>query len=129
MAVAAQVAKLRELALKDACSQPSLQRKPPPARSPALPSCTAPLLSFCALFPAHTDAQGKDAAAGEANRQQLAGLLDEAEQQLSRTQFLAGDAYSVADVMFTPILFRLGMAGKTGEYLKPRPNVSSYYNR
>lgn len=81
------------------------------------------------LTPSTTDAEGKDAAAGEANRKQLATLLDEAEQQLSRTPFLAGEAYSVADVMFTPVLFRLGMANKTGEYLKPRPNVSSYFNR
>lgn len=85
--------------------------------------------------PSHTarlalsDAEGKDAAAGEANRKQLASLLDEAEAQLGVTPFLAGEAYSVADVMFTPLLFRLGMANKTGEYLKPRPNVSKYYSR
>lgn len=75
------------------------------------------------------EAQGQDSAAAESNRQQLVGLLDEAEQQLSKTPYLAGSAYSVADVMFTPVLFRLGMAGKTGEYLKPRPNVSQYYDR
>lgn len=57
------------------------------------------------------------------------GLLDEAEQQLSKTQYLAGGAYSVADVSFTPVLFRLGMGGKTAYYLDPRPNVSSYYDR
>jgi hypothetical protein len=57
------------------------------------------------------------------------GLLDEAEAQLASTPYLAGQAYSVADVIFTPLLFRLGMAGKTGEYLKPRPHVSGYYDR
>lgn len=95
-----------------------------------LPS--GPHCSTC--LPAHTpthpsDAQNADPAAGEANRQQLVGLLDEAEQQLAKTPFLAGQAYSVADVMFTPVLFRLGMANKTGLYLKPRPNVSQYYDR
>lgn len=75
------------------------------------------------------EATNGDAAAAEANRKQLAGLLDEAEQQLSKTPYLAGSAYSVADVMFTPVLFRLGMAGKTGAYLKPRPAVSQYYDR
>lgn len=81
--------------------------------------------------PCHVDADAlnQDAAAGEANRQQLVGLLDEAEQQLATSPYLAGQAYSVADVIFTPVLFRLGMAGKTGEYLKPRPHVSEYFDR
>jgi hypothetical protein len=83
----------------------------------------------CTFIYAAADALNQDAAAGEANRQQLVGLLDEAEQQLATSPYLAGQAYSVADVIFTPVLFRLGMAGKTGEYLKPRPNVSEYYNR
>ena len=75
------------------------------------------------------DAASGDAAAVSSNETTLVGLLDEAEQQLSKTQFLAGQAYSVADVTFTPVLFRLGMGGKTAYYLKPRPNVSEYYNR
>lgn len=99
---------------------PALNLHPTKPNDPSAPTT---------LTPSTTDAEGKDAAAGEANRKQLATLLDEAEQQLSRTPFLAGEAYSVADVMFTPVLFRLGMANKTGEYLKPRPNVSSYFNR
>lgn len=87
-------------------------------------------LSFIHLsFVTFPDAEGKDAAAAEANRKQLISLLDEAEVQLGKTPFLAGNAYSVADVLFTPILFRLGMAGKTGHYLKPRPNVSQYFDR
>lgn len=75
------------------------------------------------------DAASNDPAAVAANEKVLVGLLDEADQQLSKTQFLAGAAYSVADVMFTPVLFRLGMGGKTAHYLEPRPNVSGYYNR
>lgn len=68
-------------------------------------------------------------AAVAANEKVLVGILDEAEQQLSKTQYLAGGAYSIADVTFTPLLFRLGMGGKTDYYLHPRPNVSDYYNR
>eukprot|EP00878_Enallax_costatus_P004115 GHUV01004343.1.p1 GENE.GHUV01004343.1~~GHUV01004343.1.p1 ORF type:complete len:195 (+),score=74.61 GHUV01004343.1:238-822(+) len=75
------------------------------------------------------DAASGDAAAVSTNEKVLVGLLDEAEQQLSKTQYLAGGAYSVADVIFTPVLFRLGMGNKTAYYLKPRPNVSAYYNR
>ena len=90
--------------------------------------CVAAVASLHPPTP-HAEAQGQDSAAADANRQQLVGLLDEAEQQLSKTAFLAGSAYSVADVMFTPVLFRLGMAGKTGFYLKARPHVSQYYER
>lgn len=54
----------------------------------------------------HADAAAKDAAAVEANRRKLVSLLDDAEQQLATTPYLAGAAYSVADVMFTPVLFR-----------------------
>jgi glutathione S-transferase len=64
-----------------------------------------------------------------ANLTQLTSILDEAEQQLGRSPYLAGQEYSIADVMFTPLLFRLGVVGKTGEYLKPRPKVSDYFNR
>jgi glutathione S-transferase len=74
-------------------------------------------------------ADGKDAAKGKANWDQLVALLDEAEVQLGSNPFLAGQAYSAADVMFTPVLFRLGVVSKTGELLKPRPNVSAYFDR
>lgn len=61
------------------------------------------------------DAQMADAAAGDANRAQLTKLLDDAEQQLAAAgPYLAGSELSAADVLFTPLLFRLGMAGKTG---------------
>jgi glutathione S-transferase len=52
------------------------------------------------------DAAVKDAAAVEANNVLLVGLLDDAEAQLAKSAYLAGPAYSVADVMFTPVLFR-----------------------
>jgi glutathione S-transferase len=79
------------------------------------------------VFPVAAD--GADAAKGKANWDQLISLLDEAETQLGSTPFLAGQAYSAADVMFTPVLFRFGVVGKTGELLKPRPNVSAYFDR
>lgn len=58
-----------------------------------------------------TDATAKDAAAVAANNALLLGLLDDAEQQLASSSFLAGPAYSVADVMFTPVLFRCAARG------------------
>eukprot|EP00775_Hariotina_reticulata_P011250 gene11250-11399_t len=74
------------------------------------------------------DSSDIQSTAAEANKQELVKLLDEAEQQLESFPFLAGNCYSVADVVFTPVLFRLGMANKTAEYLKPRPSISAYYN-
>jgi glutathione S-transferase len=74
-------------------------------------------------------AESHDAAAVAANEEVLVDILNEAEQQLGKTQYLAGGAYSIADVTFTPLLFRLGMGGKTAYYLDPRPHVSNYYNR
>ncbi|GBF89455.1 TCHQD class glutathione S-transferase [Raphidocelis subcapitata] len=75
------------------------------------------------------DAEGRDAAAVEANRRQLAALLDEAEAQLTKTPFLAGSDYSMADVMMTPVIFRTGVAGQTKDLLAPRPKVSDYWDR
>eukprot|EP00879_Flechtneria_rotunda_P013342 GHRR01013932.1.p1 GENE.GHRR01013932.1~~GHRR01013932.1.p1 ORF type:complete len:174 (+),score=85.15 GHRR01013932.1:450-971(+) len=75
------------------------------------------------------EAAGADPAAIAENKAQLVSILDDAEQQLAKTPYLGGNAYSAADVVLTPLIFRLGMAGKTGEYLKPRPNVSNYYDR
>jgi glutathione S-transferase len=57
----------------------------------------------CLLLWIATDIQP---AAAEANNQKLIKLLDEAEQQLGGSPFLAGNCYSVADVVFTPVLFR-----------------------
>jgi len=74
-------------------------------------------------------AEGADKAKVAANLSQLTSILDDAEQQLAQSPYLAGEEYSIADVMFTPMLFRLGVVGKTGEYLKPRPKVSDYFNR
>ncbi|KAF8063800.1 hypothetical protein HT031_003657 [Scenedesmus sp. PABB004] len=77
---------------------------------------------------AAADASAGDAPAVAANEATLVSLLDDAEAALAAGgPWLAG-AYSVADVAFTPLLFRLGMAGKTSDYLKPRPGVSRYYD-
>lgn len=63
----------------------------------------------------------------EANQKQLATLLDDAEKQLTSTKFLAGDAYSVADVIMTPVLKRLGLAKQEEQYLSPRPKLQQYF--
>ncbi|XP_024393589.1 glutathione S-transferase TCHQD isoform X2 [Physcomitrium patens] len=64
----------------------------------------------------------------EQNLRQLAGLLDEAEARLSTNKFLAGDSYSAADCIFTPVIYRLFMVKKDKEFLEPRPNIQRYYD-
>lgn len=65
--------------------------------------------------------------AREKNLKQLSDLLDEAEARLSSTKFLAGDAYSAADIIFTPVLFRVYQVKKDAELLDSRPNIKLYY--
>lgn len=68
-----------------------------------------------------------DTGIADANRKQLVGLLDEAETRLASGKFLAGPAYSAADAIFTPVLYRLYQLGKDKEYLASKPNIGRYY--
>lgn len=61
------------------------------------------------------------------NRRQLVALLDEANARLATNKFLAGPAYSMADVIFTPVLYRIYQLKFDSEYLDPRPNIKRYY--
>jgi len=68
-----------------------------------------------------------EAGVADANRAQLVSLLDEAELRLANSKFLAGEQYSVADVIFTPVLQQVFRAKKDKEYLETRKNVKRYY--
>lgn len=63
----------------------------------------------------------------EENRRQLVALLDEANTRLATNKFLAGPAYSAADVIFTPVLYRIYLLKMDGNFVEPRPNLKSYY--
>ena len=63
----------------------------------------------------------------EKNRGQLVSLLDESETILSSRKFIAGDAYSAADAIFTPVIYRIYLAKKEKEYVDTRPNLKRYY--
>lgn len=69
----------------------------------------------------------QDPAVADANRKQLIALLDEAESRLASNAFLAGPEYSAADVIFTPVLYRIHNLKKDKEYLDSRPNIKRYY--
>lgn len=68
-----------------------------------------------------------DKANGEANKTQLAALLDEANTRLGKTKYLAGDEYSIADVIFTVVLYRIPMVKLDKELIDPRENVKKYW--
>ncbi|XP_073391330.1 glutathione S-transferase TCHQD isoform X4 [Physcomitrium patens] len=68
-----------------------------------------------------------DAETVNANMAQLVALLDEAEMRLRNFKFLAGNQYSVADVIFTPVVYRLFSTKKDQEYLNSRPHIRTYY--
>ncbi|GAX76724.1 hypothetical protein CEUSTIGMA_g4171.t1 [Chlamydomonas eustigma] len=72
---------------------------------------------------ASTRALTKDADSVAENKKALGALLDRAEGLLEKNSYLAGPAYSMADVLMTTILFRIGMVGQTKEWLQPRPKV------
>lgn len=75
-----------------------------------------------------TAAKNSDPAAAAENRRALRALLQTAEERLAGSKYLAGDEYSVADVMFTPVLHRIHTVKKEDTYLTPYPRVSAYYS-
>lgn len=72
-------------------------------------------------------AEPNDRDAVEKNLKQLTGLLDEAEATLGSRKFIAGDEYSAADAIFTPVLYRVFSVKKGKELTDPRPNIKRYY--
>lgn len=72
-------------------------------------------------------AEPNDKAAVDKNQKQLISLLDEAEASLASKKFIAGDEYTAADAIFTPVLYRIYNCSKEKEFIDPRPNVKRYY--
>jgi glutathione S-transferase len=64
-------------------------------------------------------------------RRSLEEVLGRVEDQLGQTHYLAGDAYSLADVVWTCVLARLKMVGLAHELCGPErlPRVADYYER
>eukprot|EP00850_Spirogloea_muscicola_P013991 SM000098S25071 [mRNA] locus=s98:60658:62838:+ [translate_table: standard] len=65
----------------------------------------------------------------QASERQLVEMLDAAEEQLRASEFLAGEAYSMADACFVPIPAMLESLDGGGRYLQPRPNLLKYFQR
>ncbi|MFQ5954615.1 MAG: glutathione S-transferase family protein [Kiloniellales bacterium] len=71
--------------------------------------------------------QPVDEGAVEAAVPQVEHQLGVAEQALSQTRFLAGDALSLADLFLGPLIFWLAMTPEGGSALKKTPAVSNWY--
>ncbi|KAK9993745.1 hypothetical protein SO802_023448 [Lithocarpus litseifolius] len=63
----------------------------------------------------------------QGNREHLIRLLDEVETQLNESQYLAGEEFSMADVMLIPVLARLVLLDLKDEYINSRPNIAEYW--
>ncbi|ERN08746.1 glutathione S-transferase TCHQD [Amborella trichopoda] len=74
-----------------------------------------------------TEEKLKDAALVRRSEEQLDHLLDEVERQLRETHFLCGDAFSMADAMFVPVLARIELLGLGEKYISCRPGIEEYW--
>ncbi|EFJ13730.1 hypothetical protein SELMODRAFT_446164 [Selaginella moellendorffii] len=70
----------------------------------------------------------KDTDAIQANREHLVGLLEDAEAELAATNnYLAGESFSMADVMFSPLLARIELMKQEKEMIHTRPHLMVYW--
>lgn len=74
-----------------------------------------------------TEDKLKDPDALKESEEQLVQLLDDAERQLNETEYLAGGEFTMADVMFIPLLARLELLGLEDEYINCRPQIVEYF--
>lgn len=61
------------------------------------------------------------------DREHLIRLLDAVESQLNETAYLAGEEFTMADVVLIPVLGRLVLLNLEEEYIATRPNIAEYW--
>lgn len=61
------------------------------------------------------------------DKEHLIRLLDEVETQLNETAYLAGEEFTMADVMLIPVLGRLVLLNLEEEYIGRRPSIAEYW--
>lgn len=74
-----------------------------------------------------TEDKLRDPQVVQTSEQHLIKLLDEIETQLEETLYLAGDDFTLADVMLVPILARLTLLGLEKTYISCRPKLAEYW--
>jgi len=75
-----------------------------------------------------TEEKLKDPKVINRSEEHLVRLLDEAEAQLHETSHLAGDEFTMADVVLIPVLARLVLLKLEDEYINSRPNIAEYWS-
>ncbi|PON60138.1 S-crystallin [Parasponia andersonii] len=82
----------------------------------------------CKLKEAYeTEDKLKNPDTSKQDKEHLIRLLDEVETQLNETAFLAGEEFTMADVMLIPVLARLVLLNLEEEYIGSRPNIAEYW--
>ncbi|KAI4389751.1 hypothetical protein MLD38_001943 [Melastoma candidum] len=61
------------------------------------------------------------------SKDHLARLLDEIESKLTETAYVAGNEFSMADVVFIPVLARLSLLDLEDEYIRSRASLFEYW--
>lgn len=74
-----------------------------------------------------TEDKLKDPAVLKQSKEQLIRLLDQVEKKLNESAYLAGEEFSMADVMLVPVLARLVLLNLKEEYIDSRPNTAKYW--
>ncbi|KAJ7959181.1 Glutathione S-transferase family protein [Quillaja saponaria] len=74
-----------------------------------------------------TEEKLKDPDVLKRSREHLVVLLDEVEKKLNETTYLAGEEFTMADVMLIPVLSRLVLLDLENEYIASRPNIAEYW--
>ncbi|KAJ4843957.1 hypothetical protein Tsubulata_021349 [Turnera subulata] len=61
------------------------------------------------------------------SKEHLIRLLDEIETKLNDSTYLAGEEFSMADVILIPVLSRLVLLNLEDEYISSRPSIAEYW--
>ncbi|XP_057727896.1 glutathione S-transferase TCHQD [Arachis stenosperma] len=74
-----------------------------------------------------TEEKMKDPDVARRSEEHLVRLLDEVERQLGETPYLAGQDFTMADVVLIPVLARLVLLDLEKVYITNRPNIAEYW--
>ncbi|KAL3641216.1 Glutathione S-transferase, C-terminal domain [Castilleja foliolosa] len=74
-----------------------------------------------------TDDKMRSAEILRCSEEHLDRILDEAESQLIETDYLIGQEFTLADVVFVPVLSRLVILDLEEKYINTRPNLAEYW--
>ncbi|KAG6435910.1 hypothetical protein SASPL_100791 [Salvia splendens] len=75
-----------------------------------------------------TEDKLKDPETLRRSEEHLERILDEADEKLSDTTYLLGEEFTLADVVFIPVLSRLVLLNLEDKYIATRPNLAEYWN-